>query len=237
VKPIEILLRKADDIVEGLGEPFEDWRDALEIYQKAAHLGSKQAYYKIGDLYYSLKGRVNLEKAILNHKHSLKLGYLPSSAALAIIYEENKETENSLRMWKYFFERFSLDEEYANLMKDYAYRYIVMNFNNKEIMKEVQIFKDHFKMFEHMMNEGFQKDVALRINGVKERFAFVLERKAQLELSISQGEGIDLDLKDAKEELAIVEREAHDLQMKSAWYIEFSAYFSDCLNGKVYNFK
>ena len=47
MRPTDNLISSADKIIAGQGEAFQDWRDALELYQAAAKLESGEAFLNL----------------------------------------------------------------------------------------------------------------------------------------------------------------------------------------------
>lgn len=217
MKPIDILLDKASKIEKGEGEPFEDWRDALEIYSKAIQLGSVEAYHKTGELLLSLKGKNNIEKAILNYKQALRLGYLPSAAALALVYEANDEQDSSIKMWQYFFKNFSLQDNNSEIMLEFAFKYIQLSFDSKQVMNELTVFKAHYKEFVDFFRRIFDTEVTKKLPLVQEK------------IELAKSNPLDYNL------LAI-RKEFDELEFKNDMYKSLSLYFTACLSGKKYEF-
>ena len=162
MRPIELLLKKGDDILAGQGEPFEDWRDALEIYQKAALLDSGKAFYKIGLIYEKQRSKSSREKAITNYKQALRLSYIPAAAALALIYQIDSEGERSERMWKYFFSNVNINDNSSEITMAYALEYIDYCMSNNIKVKELAFFNLYLKEFEDFINSVYNSDVLYR---------------------------------------------------------------------------
>lgn len=112
MKPIDKLIYQADQILEGRGEIYEDWRDAIEIYKRAAEMESGKANCRLGCMYlFGEYGKVDIDKAVHYYKQSVRLNYIPASGFLAYCYNLEGNKELSLKMWQHYFGN-SSDDRY-----------------------------------------------------------------------------------------------------------------------------
>jgi len=121
-------------------------------------------------------------------------------------------------MWMHYFSNFETDQDYKREMFAYALKYASICFNNKKYMVELATFKKHFAEFDEIFNEMFQEEVAKKLSVVGEKID-----RASSEMNLGL-------LREAQEELRMLGR-------KRNWWVEFIAYFNDCLNERIYDFK
>jgi hypothetical protein len=99
MNPLEKLVKKANDILSETNETFEDWRDALSLYETAGGLGSGDAYAHIADMYISGKYmKINYEKSIAYCKKSIHLESYISFVTLSICYYKLDELDSLKKM-------------------------------------------------------------------------------------------------------------------------------------------
>ncbi|GBF07467.1 hypothetical protein DAERI_140128 [Deinococcus aerius] len=99
-KPIDVLVEKANRIMDGTHQGLEDWRDALQIYEQAGSMGSGEAFFRLGQMYDFGKGpKQNIEKAIANYKKAAQLGEAKAYAGLVTIYGHLKDYQNGRKIF------------------------------------------------------------------------------------------------------------------------------------------
>lgn len=89
----------------GLDGYLEDYGEAINLYKKAAKLGSHNAYYRLGEIYrdeYESTGYKNHQLALENFKKGVQLGSSESCAGMALLYLENGHLENMRKCWNQF---------------------------------------------------------------------------------------------------------------------------------------
>lgn len=118
MKPVEVLLSRADDILYGDNESLEDWRDALSMYESAANLGSSRAYDEIATMYLSGNFmKQNSEKAIQFAKKAIDLKYYDAAMTLCEAYLDLGEWENVIKTFNFTLLRYEDFEDKQSALR------------------------------------------------------------------------------------------------------------------------
>lgn len=91
----------------GLDGYLEDCGEAINLYKKAARLGSHNAYCCLGEIYrdeFESTGYKNLQLALENFKKGAQAGSSKSYAGMALVYLEKNHLENMIKCWHKFIE-------------------------------------------------------------------------------------------------------------------------------------
>lgn len=99
---VNVLLDRAYNILHGLEDSLEDWRDAVKLLETASNLGSPEAMSALGDFYRSGEfTKKSLDKAVGYYKKSASLNFLPAYVSLFLIYRnEFHDDDNALKMFR-----------------------------------------------------------------------------------------------------------------------------------------
>lgn len=112
------LLVKAYNLLWGLDNNLQDYSESLKLFNKAAKLGSIEAYHGIGCVYL-YREKMDIHKALEAFKKGAKLGDNYCYAEMALIYcYDLYHMENSLKCWKNYFSNIS--ESYKVTVNDYT---------------------------------------------------------------------------------------------------------------------
>jgi hypothetical protein len=144
------MLEAADQYYYGLGDTIEDYSEAFNLYQKAARLGSAEAFLQMGCMCRDGEGRSADNKlAIEFFKEGIKHGNDECWGEMARIYSSEGHSSNEEKCWSKYFS----SENYGNFSfrRRYCVYYFVRNsiLENRPIAHKEQIIQIRSELLEY----------------------------------------------------------------------------------------
>lgn len=138
-EPWEDILNQADAHYHGFGNALEDHSTALQLYEKAAKLGSSIACYKVGLMFKAGEGcPKNTETAIKYFTEGANRGDSLCHAEMAKLFSENGHIDNARKCWKRFFDSANLNDiGYQKVAR--AMEYLRFTKKNKLVIDHRQV--------------------------------------------------------------------------------------------------
>lgn len=130
--PYSDLLEEAKNYLFGLGDYIRDTEKAVEFFDKAADLGSGEAYYELGYIAnYGIDVKIDKRLALKFLKNGVENNYLKCYLLMAEIYGDLMQPDNSEKCINKYFEKLKnlKDDDRLDLLEDYISNQLENNRN------------------------------------------------------------------------------------------------------------
>ena len=162
------ILETANATLHGLGpEILEDEDEAIRLYSKAISLGCKDAYHRLGELFYSRNlfepTQQGIDKAIRYFKDGIHHNDLKCWGNLAVIYTELKRFLNAEKCWVNYYKNYSKIEQNADTTGYYDYTFIKHYMNNSARQKQHKVAEEIRKKYQGKNSKNENHDFLQKI--------------------------------------------------------------------------